>query len=81
MDAKDFVALDKKHVWHHLTQHKVYENADPVIFVEGKGPRLTDINGKQYLDCVSGGVWTVNVGYGCEEIVDKMAEQLKAILS
>ena len=77
MDAKDFVALDKKHVWHHLTQHKVYENADPVIFVEGKGSRLTDINGKQYLDCVSGGVWTVNVGYGCEEIVDKMAEQLK----
>ena len=77
MEAKDFVALDKKHVWHHLTQHKVYENADPVIFVEGKGPRLTDINGKQYLDCVSGGVWTVNVGYGCEEIVDRLAEQLK----
>ena len=29
------------------------------------------------LDAVSGGVWTVNVGYGCTEIVDAMAEQLK----
>ena len=76
-DVKQLVDLDKKHVWHHLTQHKVFENSDLVIFVEGKGPRLTDINGKQYLDAVSGGVWTVNVGYGCTEIVDAMAEQLK----
>ena len=47
-DVKQLVDLDKKHVWHHLTQHKVFENSDPVIFVEGKGPRLTDINGKLF---------------------------------
>ncbi len=76
-EAKDLVALDKKHVWHHLTQHKVFENCDPTIFVKGEGLRLTDINGKEYLDAVSGGVWCVNVGYGCTPIVEAMTSQLQ----
>lgn len=72
----ELVALDKKHVWHHLTQHKVYENSDPAIYVKGEGMRITDIDGKTYLDAVSGGVWTVNVGYGRKEIVDAVANQM-----
>ncbi len=72
----ELIALDKKHVWHHLTQHKVYENADPPIYVKGEGMRVTDINGKTFLDSVSGGVWTVNVGYGRQEIVDAVSKQL-----
>lgn len=27
--AQNIIALDKKHVWHHLTQHKVFEKSDP----------------------------------------------------
>ena len=76
IDADKIIALDKKHVWHHLTQHKAFENADPIVFVEGKGMRVTDIKGKEYLDAVSGGVWTVNVGYGRKEIVDAVSEQM-----
>lgn len=38
--------------------------------------RITDIDGKTYLDAVSGGVWTVNVGYGRKEIVDAVAKQM-----
>ncbi len=72
----ELVSLDKKHVWHHLTQHKIYENADPPIYVKGEGMRVTDINDKTFLDAVSGGVWTVNVGYGRKEIVDAMSQQL-----
>ena len=60
-DKAELVALDKKYVWHHLTQHK---NFEPAIYVKGEGMRITDIDGKTYLDAVSGGVWTVNVGYG-----------------
>lgn len=75
----EVIALDKKYVWHHLTQHKVYENSDPIIFDHGKGMRVYDINGKEYLDGVSGGVWTVNVGYGREEIVDAVADQMKKL--
>ena len=60
-DVEKYVALDKKHVWHHLTNHK---NFEPAIYVKGEGNLVTDINGKTYLDAVAGGVWTVNVGSG-----------------
>ena len=75
-NSADLIATDKKYVWHHLTQHKVYEHADPTVFVEAKGNRVKDINGKEYLDAVSGGVWTVNVGFGREKIVKAVADQL-----
>ncbi len=67
---------DKSHVWHHLSQHKPLEESDPMVIVEGKGMRVTDINGREYLDAVSGGVWTVNVGYGRESIADAVRDQL-----
>ncbi len=72
-NKQELVALDKKHVWHHLTQHQGFE---PAIYVKGEGMRITDIDGKTYLDAVSGGVWTVNVGYGRKEIVDAVAAQM-----
>lgn len=75
-DIRNAVASDRAHVWHHITQHKPFESADPRLFVEGKGMRLWDAAGKDYLDAVSGGVWTVNVGYGRESIADAVREQL-----
>jgi len=68
--------LDKKHVWHHLSQHKPYETADPMVIVKGEGMRVWDAKGKEYLDAVSGAVWTVNVGYGRTEIADAVRDQL-----
>ena len=41
-DKAELVALDKKYVWHHLTQHK---NFEPAIYVKGEGMRITDIDG------------------------------------
>ena len=55
---------DKQYVWHHITQHAKFDHSEPVVMVEGEGLRITDSNGREYLDAVSGGVWTVNVGYG-----------------
>lgn len=78
-DAAQLIAEDKKYVWHHLTQHKIFENQDPTIFVCGKGMRVTDVKGKEYLDAVSGGVWTVNLGYGCKPIVQAVANQIEEL--
>ena len=75
-DIGHVVEADREHVWHHLTQHKPFESADPRIFVEGRGMRLWDATGREYLDGVSGGVWTVNVGYGRESIADAVRDQL-----
>lgn len=75
-DLSHVVETDRAHIWHHLSQHKPYETSDPRIIVEGKGMRVWDQKGKEHLDAVSGGVWTVNVGYGRTEIADAVRDQL-----
>ena len=78
-DISHVVDADRAHVWHHLTQHKPFETGEPRVIVEGKGMRVWDQKGKEYLDAVSGGVWTVNVGYGRTEIADAVRDQLVKI--
>ena len=75
-DISSVVEADRAHVWHHLSQHKQYETADPRVIVEGRGMRVWDAKGREHLDAVSGGVWTVNVGYGRESIADAVRAQL-----
>ena len=75
-DIGAVVEADRAHVWHHLTQHKPFETIDPRVVVEGKGLRVWDAAGRETLDAVSGGVWTVNVGYGRESIANAVRDQL-----
>jgi taurine-pyruvate aminotransferase len=75
-DISGVIEADRAHVWHHLSQHKQYETVDPRVIVEGKGMRVWDAKGKEHLDAVSGGVWTVNVGYGRTSIADAVRDQL-----
>ncbi len=76
-DPGHIVEADRAHIWHHMTQHKPYDSGvDPRIMVEGKGMKVWDIKGKEHLDAVSGGVWTVNVGYGRERIGKAIADQV-----
>jgi taurine-pyruvate aminotransferase len=75
-DLSGVIEADRAHVWHHLTQHKPFEKLDPRIMVEGRGMRVWDATGREYLDAVSGGVWTVNVGYGRTRIADAVRDQL-----
>jgi len=75
-DPAVLVRNDVEHVWHHLTQHSVFSAKDPLIMVEGDGMRLRDINGREYLDATSGGVWCVNVGYGRRSIAEAVCAQM-----
>ena len=75
-DISAVVEADRAHIWHHLSQHKQYETVDPRVIVEGRGMRVWDAKGKEHLDAVSGGVWTVNVGYGRESIANAVRDQL-----
>ena len=70
----NIVDIDENNIWHHMTLH---QGKAPLIIVEGKGLRLTDLQGKEYLDATSGGVWCVNVGYGRTEIAEAVFEQMK----
>ncbi len=75
-DLSAVIEADRAHLWHHLIQHKPFETIDPRIIVEGRGMRVWDAKGKEHLDAVSGGVWTVNVGYGRESIANAVRDQL-----
>ena len=48
----DIVAIDRDNVWHHLTQHQIFDSTDPMVIVEGDGMRVRDATGKEYLDAV-----------------------------
>ncbi|HBN32091.1 MAG TPA: aspartate aminotransferase family protein, partial [Rhodobacteraceae bacterium] len=75
-DLERVVEADRAHIWHHLSPHKKYETQDPLVIVEGKGIHVWDARGRKFLDAVSGGVWTVNVGYGRVSIADAVRDQL-----
>lgn len=75
-DLSAVVEADRAHVWHHLISHKPFETQAPRVIVEGRGMRVWDALGKEHLDAVSGGVWTVNVGYGRERIANAVRDQL-----
>lgn len=76
-DVEEMVKGDRESLWHHLKPHKCFEKQEQMIIVEGKGLRVTDIRGKEYLDATSGGVWSVLVGYGRDSIADAVCAQLK----
>jgi len=69
----------QQHVWHHLIQHKGFEQNTPKVMVKGEGLRITDDQGNTFLDAVSGAIWTVNVGYGRERIAKAVYEQIKTM--
>jgi len=75
-DNAEIAQKDKTAVWHHLTQHKNFETSDPFIVAEDRGMIVIDTKGNEYLDAISDGVWSVNVGYGRKRISEKVAQQL-----
>ena len=75
-ELRHVIEADRAHIWHHLMQHKALETTDPRVIIEGKGMRVWDAAGNEFIDAVSGGVWTVNVGYGRETIANAVRDQL-----
>ena len=75
-ETRTLIERDRNHVWHHLSQHSVLKNQDPLVMVKGEGSRVWDAKGNSYLDASSGGVWCVNVGYGRTEIADAVRDQI-----
>ena len=51
----------------------------PIIIVKGKGSRVWDIEGREYIDCV-GGFGVAIVGHSNEKVVEAICEQAKQII-
>lgn len=67
---------DLAHLIH--PQHHPSEHQDPHIWVSGQGVKLTNLEGKSYMDGLSG-MWNVYVGHGRQELVDAASGQMKTL--
>jgi len=75
-NAEQLAKADHEHLIHPL-QHPV-DHAEPLIWARGEGALLWDVNGREYIDGLSG-LWNVNVGHGRAELADAAAEQMRKL--
>jgi adenosylmethionine-8-amino-7-oxononanoate aminotransferase len=76
MSTKDLATADRQHQIHSL--HHPIETHDSLIFESGHGIYIRDIQGREYIDGLSG-LWNVNVGHGRAELADAAADQMKRL--
>ncbi len=50
-DVDEVVRGDRDYLWHHIKPHKVFQTAEQMIIVEGKGLRVKDIRGRGISRC------------------------------
>jgi L-2,4-diaminobutyrate transaminase len=70
-------AIDRASVLHPFTQLKDFASGkagDPTIIESGKGIRITDATGREYIDGFAG-LYCMNVGYGRTEVADAISRQ------
>ncbi len=71
-------ASDLAHLVHPLTSHARLRDSGPTVVVEADGCELLLADGHRVLDGISG-LWTVNLGYGREELVRAAAAQMSRL--
>lgn len=70
-------AQDRNSVLHPFTHLKDFASGklgDPTIIESGKGIRITDATGREYIDGFAG-LYCMNVGYGRTEVADAISRQ------
>jgi len=74
MPAPTLAQLDRASWLHPFSSLADQATRDPLVIREGRGTRVRDTAGREYLDAMAG-LWCVNAGFGRREIADAMAEQ------
>src|SRR5271155_164705 len=67
---------DLAHVLHPYTNLKKFETTGPLMITSGQGIRVTDEQGKEYIEGM-GGLWCTSLGYGEERLVEAAAKQMR----
>ncbi|GAB3794041.1 aminotransferase family protein [Virgibacillus kimchii] len=72
----ELVELDKKHFLHPTSSIQAQqESGAPLVFTEGEGIYLKDMDGDTYIDGMSS-LWNVNMGHGRKELSEVASEQM-----
>ena len=78
-DPEDLRKSALEHLWMHSGDWiQMAEEGGPDIIMEARGIRVTDSEGKTWID-VHGGYGSVNLGYGRPEIAEAVREQMLKI--
>src|SRR5881296_1794569 len=76
LEPATLIKDDQEHWIHPL--HHPSDHLEPLLLVRGRGALITDIQGREYLDGLSG-LWNVNVGHGREELAQAAAHQMSEL--
>ncbi|MES0139535.1 aspartate aminotransferase family protein [Mesorhizobium sp. M0016] len=76
VNVAEIAEMDRRTVLHPFTYLKDYAsgNVDPTIVETGKGVRIQDATGREYIDGFAG-LYCVNIGYGRTEVAEAIARQ------
>jgi adenosylmethionine-8-amino-7-oxononanoate aminotransferase len=72
----ELLARDKAHLIHPLHSPSLHQKGH--VWVRGEGARLYDIDGKEYIDGLSG-LWNVSAGHGRKELADAAFDQMSTL--
>ena len=76
IDVADRIQSDLAHLLHPLYHPSGHQS--PKIWVKGHGAIVIDIEGREYIDGLSG-LWNVHVGHGRRELAEAAAEQMTTL--
>ena len=72
----ELLARDQAHLIHPLHSPAVHEKGH--VWARGEGARIYDVDGKEYIDGLSG-LWNVFAGHGRKELARAAAEQMEIL--
>lgn len=78
MNNEALEKCDKKYVWHPFTQMQDWNKSTPIIIKSGKGSKIKDIYGREYIDGVSS-LWVNLHGHRKKQIDSAIKKQLSLI--
>jgi 4-aminobutyrate--pyruvate transaminase len=71
-------ARDIAYALHPYTDHKAHLVNGPVVISRGKGVRVYDDQGKEYIESVAG-LWCASLGFDNERLVQAAADQMRKL--
>jgi len=71
-------ARDIAYALHPYTDHKAFRDTGPVIITRGKGVRVWDEAGKEYIESIAG-LWCASLGFDNERLVQAAMRQMQKL--
>jgi adenosylmethionine-8-amino-7-oxononanoate aminotransferase len=77
-DVDELNRKAREHLWMHFTRLGSYQHKEIPIIARGEGCSLWDVNGKRYLDALSG-LFTVQLGHGRADLAAAAQQQASTL--